>query len=67
MSYHLSNDDLVRSVERGAWTSANPDGSDTRDTFAGRSRPNLPYQRALWQTRPVKTSQSPTTRLPLTP
>jgi len=53
MSYHLSNDDLVRSVERGAWTSANPDGSDTRDTFAGRSRPNLPYQRALWQTRPV--------------
>jgi hypothetical protein len=67
MSYHLSNDDPVQVGRARHVASRDPDGSGTRDTVAGRSRPNLPYQRALWQTRPVKTSQSRTTRLPLTP
>ena len=46
------------SAGRGSGSSRDPDGSDTRDTDAGRSRPNLPYERAVWQTRPVKSSQS---------
>jgi hypothetical protein len=57
MSYHLSNDDLVQAGRARLGSSRNPDGSDTRGTFAGRSRTNLPYEHALWQTRPVKTSQ----------
>jgi hypothetical protein len=57
MSYHLSNDDLVQFGRARLGSSRDPDGSVTRDTFAGRSRPNLPYERALWQTPPVKTSQ----------